>query len=137
MIQTEFPEHPLLTRLIAEGYESFAASALQERREAQWPPFSRLAMLRAEAKDANLLAAFLEAAAQRGKALNEPGIKILGPASALMARRADYFRAHLLVETLSRGDLQRFLARWLPAVEDVPGAKGMRWSIDVDPLEVD
>jgi len=137
LIQTEFPEHPLLTRLIAEGYESFAASALQERREAQWPPFSRLAMLRAEAKDPGLLAAFLEAAAQGGKGLNEPGIKILGPASALMARRADYFRAHLLVETLSRGDLQRFLARWLPAVEDLPGAKGMRWSIDVDPLEVD
>jgi primosomal protein N' (replication factor Y) len=137
LIQTEFPEHPLLTRLIAAGYDSFAASALQERRDAQWPPFSRLAMLRAEAKDPNLLAAFLEAAAHRGKALNEPGIKVLGPASALMARRADYFRAHLLIETLSRGDLQRYLARWLPAVEALPGAKGMRWSIDVDPLEVD
>jgi primosomal protein N' (replication factor Y) len=137
LIQTEFPEHPLLTRLIAEGYESFAASALQERREAQWPPFSRLAMLRAEAKDPNRLAEFLQAAALRGSRLNEAGIKILGPASALMARRADYFRAHLLIETLSRGDLQRYLARWLPAVEDLPGAKGMRWSIDVDPLEVD
>jgi primosomal protein N' (replication factor Y) (superfamily II helicase) len=137
LIQTQFPEHPLLTRLIAEGYESFAESALQERREAQWPPFSRLAMLRAEAKEPSRLAEFLQAAALRGTRLNEPGIKILGPASALMARRADYFRAHLLIETLSRGDLQRYLARWLPAVEDLPGASGMRWSIDVDPLEVD
>jgi len=33
MIQTEFPEHPLLNRLIAEGYEGFAVSALEERRE--------------------------------------------------------------------------------------------------------
>ncbi len=137
LIQTEFPEHPLLTRLIAEGYESFAASALQERREAQWPPFSRLAMLRAEAREPQRLAEFLQTAAERGTRLNEPGIKILGPASALMARRADYFRAHLLIETASRGDLQRYLTRWLPAVEDLPGAKGMRWSIDVDPLEVD
>jgi primosomal protein N' (replication factor Y) (superfamily II helicase) len=137
LIQTEFPEHPLLTRLIAEGYESFAESALQERREAQWPPFSRLAMLRAEAKEPNRLAEFLQAAALRGTRLNEAGIKILGPASALTARRADYFRAHLLIETLSRGDLQRYLARWLPAVADLPGAQGMRWSIDVDPLEVD
>jgi primosomal protein N' (replication factor Y) (superfamily II helicase) len=137
LIQTQFPEHPLLTRLIAEGYESFAESALQERREAQWPPFSRLAMLRAETKEPGRLAEFLQAAALRGTRLNEPGIKILGPASALMARRADYFRAHLLIETLSRGALQRYLARWLPAVEDLPGASGMRWSIDVDPLEVD
>jgi primosomal protein N' (replication factor Y) len=137
LIQTGFPEHPLLTRLIAEGYESFAASALQERREAQWPPFSRLAMLRAEARDPGRLAEFLKAAALRGTRLDEAGIKILGPASALMARRADHFRAHLLIESSSRGDLQRYLARWLPAVENLPGAKGMRWSIDVDPLEVD
>jgi primosomal protein N' (replication factor Y) len=137
LIQTEFPEHPLLTRLIAEGYESFAASALQERREAQWPPFSRLAMLRAEAKDQSRLAEFLEAAARIGTRLNEAGVKILGPADALMARRADYFRAHLLIETSSRGDLQRYLTRWLPGVEELPGTQGMRWSIDVDPLEVD
>jgi primosomal protein N' (replication factor Y) len=137
LIQTQYPEHPLLTRLIAEGYESFAASALEERREAQWPPFSRLAMLRAEAKDRRRLSDFLQAAAERATSLNEPAIKVLGPATALLARRADYFRAHLLIETASRGDLQRFLARWLPAVEELPGAQGMRWSIDVDPLEVD
>ena len=137
LIQTEYPEHPLLTRLISEGYESFAASALEERREAHWPPFSRLAMLRAEAKDRDRLAEFLQIAAERGLRLNEPGVKILGPASALLARRADYFRAHLLLETASRAELQRFLARWLPAIEDLPGAQGMRWSIDVDPLEVD
>ncbi len=64
MIQTQYPEHPQLTRLIAEGYESFAASALAERREAGWPPYSRLALLRAEAKDRSGLDAFLHAAAR-------------------------------------------------------------------------
>src|SRR3984957_15217955 len=59
LIQTGFPEHPLLNRLLTEGYEGFAASALEERREAGWPPFSRLAMLRAEAKDSVGLDAFL------------------------------------------------------------------------------
>jgi primosomal protein N' (replication factor Y) len=137
LIQTEYPEHPLLTRLISEGYESFAASALEERREAHWPPFSRLAMLRAEAKERSKLADFLQTAAERGLHLHEAGIKILGPASALLARRADYFRAHLLIETATRAELQRYLARWLPLIEDLPGAQAMRWSIDVDPLEID
>jgi primosomal protein N' (replication factor Y) len=137
LIQTQYPEHPLLTRLIAEGYESFARSALEERREALWPPFSRLAMLRAEARDERRLADFLRAAAALGCSLNEPGVKVLGPASALLARRADYFRAHLLIESATRGDLQRFLAHWLPGVEDLRGIQGVRWSIDVDPLEVD
>jgi primosomal protein N' (replication factor Y) len=142
MIQTEFPEHPLLNRLTAEGYESFAASALEERREAGWPPYSRLALLRAEAKDSSGLDTFLRAAAQSGQALQESApkesaVKILGPAAALIARRADHFRAHLLLETALRSNLQRFLKGWLPQVDALPGPKGLRWSIDVDPLEVD
>jgi primosomal protein N' (replication factor Y) (superfamily II helicase) len=157
MIQTQFPEHPLLQRLIAEGYESFAASALAERREAGWPPYSRLALLRAEAKDRAGLDAFLRAAAESGHAINETAaresaakegavkegavkegaVKILGPATALIARRADHFRAHLLIETAVRSSLQRFLVRWLPQVDALPSVTGLRWSIDVDPLEVD
>ena len=86
MIQTEFPDHPLLTRLIHEGYEGFAVSALEERREAGWPPYSRLAMLRAEAKDTIGLDAFLRSAADKGRAFDNTAVKILGPASALIAR---------------------------------------------------
>jgi primosomal protein N' (replication factor Y) len=137
MIQTEFPEHPLLNRLINEGYERFAASALEERREAGWPPYSRLALLRAEAKDRAALDSFLRAAGRSGEELGETAVKILGPAAALIARRADHYRAHLLIETDARPTLQRFLSRWLPKVENLPGPKGLRWSIDVDPLEVD
>ena len=137
MIQTEFPEHPLLNRLISEGYESFALSALQERREAGWPPFSRLALLRAEAKDSAALDSFLRAAAEAGLSIADGALKILGPAAALIARRADHFRAHLLIETAVRSTLQRFLVRWLPKIENLPHPKGLRWSIDVDPLEVD
>jgi primosomal protein N' (replication factor Y) len=144
LIQTEFPEHPLLNRLLTQGYEGFAAGALKERREAGWPPYSRLAMLRAEAKDSAGLDAFLRAAAVCGRPLTEaagaaanPTVNVFGPASALIARRADHFRAHLLIEAAARSTLQRFLRKWLPQVEALPGPTGLRWSIDVDPLEVD
>jgi primosomal protein N' (replication factor Y) len=137
LIQTEFPEHPLLARLLAEGYDGFASSALDERREAGWPPFSRLALLRAEAKDSSGLEAFLQSAIGAGRPLHDASVRVLGPASALIARRADHYRAHLLVETGSRSTLQRFLKNWLPLVETLPGPRGLRWSIDVDPLEVD
>jgi primosomal protein N' (replication factor Y) len=137
LIQTEFPEHPLLNRLLREGYDGFAVSALEERREAAWPPYSRLAMLRAEAKDSARLDSFLRAAADCGLSLNESAVKILGPASALIARRADHFRAHLLIEAAARSTLQRFLTDWLPHVDRLKGPPGLRWSIDVDPLEVD
>jgi primosomal protein N' (replication factor Y) len=134
LIQTAFPEHPLLRRLISDGYTAFAAGALAERRAADWPPYSRLALLRAEAKDTDCLEAFLRAAAELEAA---PEVTVRGPAPALMARRADYFRAHLLIEAGARAPLQRFLSRWLPRVEALAIPAGLRWSIDVDPLEVD
>ena len=33
LIQTEYPEHPLLTSLLTAGYDGFAETALRERRE--------------------------------------------------------------------------------------------------------
>jgi primosomal protein N' (replication factor Y) len=143
LIQSAFPDHPLLRRLIEAGYDGFAASALEERREASWPPYSRLALLRAEARQTARLEEFLRAAAGRAAALgaNESpvagGIRVLGPASALIARRADHYRAHLLIESADRGALHRFLARWVVEIEALELASSMRWSLDVDPLEVD
>jgi len=134
MVQTSFPEHPLLSRLMSAGYEGFAATALDERRAAHWPPYSRLALFRAEAKDRARLDRFLEAAAGQARTIADDAVTVLGPAPALIARRADHFRAHLLLESESRRTLQRFLKRWLPLVGAAPG---LRWSIDVDPLEVD
>jgi primosomal protein N' (replication factor Y) len=136
MVQTSFPEHPLLTRLLADGYPAFAAIALEERRAAHWPPYSRLALLRAEARDTVRLNRFLEDAAACAQPLAGQ-VSVLGPATAMIARRADHFRAHLLLESPARAPLQRLLSRWLPLIERLPGPPGLRWSIDVDPLEVD
>jgi primosomal protein N' (replication factor Y) len=136
MVQTSFPEHPLLTRLIAAGYPAFAAIALEERRAAHWPPYSRLALLRAEAKDSVRLNGFLEDAAACARPIAAEVI-VQGPATAMIARRADHFRAHLLLESPSRTPLQRMLGRWLPLIEQLTGPPGVRWSIDVDPMELD
>ena len=83
----------------AKATKDSPSSALEERREAGWPPYSRLAMLRAEAKDSAALDSLL-ARRCRGRTVDRrrPS-KVLGPASALIARRADHFRAHLLIET--------------------------------------
>ncbi len=94
-------------------------------------------MLRAEAKDSAALDQFLKTAAAIGRSRADAAVKILGPAAALIARRADHFRAHLLIETAARATLQRFLAHWLPRIDELSGPPGLRWSIDVDPLEVD
>ncbi|MFO0510112.1 MAG: primosomal protein N' [Gammaproteobacteria bacterium] len=135
LIQTEHPDHPLLRGLVTGGYESFAAAALAERRDAAWPPFARLAALRASGLTAEDAIAFLEAA--RRIADHPPeGLRLLGPAPAAMARRADRHHAQLLIDAGGRSVLHRFLDAWLPQVEALPEARRVRWALDVDPLEL-
>jgi primosomal protein N' (replication factor Y) (superfamily II helicase) len=135
LIQTEFPEHPLLASLLAAGYDGFARAALDERRQAQWPPFSRLAALRASAKTRDGALGFLTAARERAETPPR-GVRLLGPVPAAMARRAGRYHAQLLIESRARPALHRFLGSWLPAVGGLRGAQRVRWALDVDPLEL-
>jgi primosomal protein N' (replication factor Y) len=137
LIQTAYPEHPLLRCLIAGGYEGFAALALEERRAAGWPPYSHLALLRADSPSRAEAFDFLRAAAAAAPAGHGQLPEILGPAPASMARRAGRHRAQLLVESRSRSALQAFLGEWVLAVSALRAPRTLRWSLDVDPAEVD
>jgi primosomal protein N' (replication factor Y) len=149
LIQTEFPDHPLLRSLLADGYEGFSRAALMERSHASWPPFSRLAAVRDSAKTAEAALAFLTEARQAGEELRAlaggvpsasrapgRGVRLLGPAPAGMAKRAGRYHAQLLVESTDRAALHRFLDAWLPALEVLPSVRRVRWALDVDPLEL-
>ncbi|MGB5103540.1 MAG: primosomal protein N' [Steroidobacteraceae bacterium] len=136
LIQTEYPEHPLLAQLVTGGYEAFAEAALVERQQARWPPFARIAILRAEATHRDGPLAFLDRARELAEALAVKGVELLGPAAAPMERRAGHFRAQLLLHAPTHSPLQRLLSAWLPEVEALPQARKVRWSIDVDPLEL-
>ena len=134
LIQTEFPGHPLLLSLLSEGYDGFARTALEERAQASWPPFSRLAAVRDSATTA---AAALEFLTEARKLARTPGnVKLLGPVPAAMAKRAGRHHAQLLVESTERGALHRFLESWLPQLEQLPSARRVRWALDVDPIEL-
>jgi len=136
LIQTEYPEHPLLAQLVTGGYDAFADAALQERREALWPPFARIAVLRAEAAQRDAPLAFLDRARDMAQSLAAAGIEVLGPAAAPMERRAGHYRAQLLLHGQNHAQLQRLFSRWLPAIEELPEARKVRWSLDVDPQEL-
>jgi primosomal protein N' (replication factor Y) len=133
LIQTEYPDHPLLQSLIAGGYEGFAATALREREAAQWPPYGRLALLRASAVTAAAALDFLNAA--RAVAPAMAGVRLLGPVAAAMARRAGRYYAQLLLDSRERGPLHRLLDQWLPLVAELPQARRVRFALDVDPID--
>jgi primosomal protein N' (replication factor Y) len=135
LIQTQYPEHPLLRSLLSGGYEGFAAAALVERAAARWPPFGRLAVLRASTRSSSGALAFLTAARQLAPAA--ASVRLLGPVAAAMARRAERYHAQLLVESAERGPLHRFIADWLPQVDSLARAQRVRYALDVDPIDIE
>jgi primosomal protein N' (replication factor Y) len=135
IIQTHHPEHPLLTQLVRDGYPAFAAAALQERREAGLPPFTSMALLRAEATDSEAPRTFLEQACALAENLRAASLQLWGPVSAPMERRAGRYRAQLLLQSAQRRDLQQLLSVWVPRLHQLASARRVRWSIDVDPVD--
>ncbi len=133
LIQTQCPQHPLLNILVRDGYAEFASAALQEREAAGWPPYTALALLRAEAADESLPVKFLERARRLAGQVDE--VAILGPVAAPMPRRAGRYRAQLLVQG-PRSALRPFLSGWAPQLAEIDGARRVRWSLDIDPVDL-
>ncbi len=136
VIQTHHCQHPALIRLINEGYGSFARLLLAERKLAAMPPFTHLALIRAEATRREHPQAFLSALRQTGQALHHHGIKLLGPMPSPMEKKAGRFRFQLQVESARRNAMQRFLQALVSEMDTHPLARKVRWSVDVDPLEL-
>jgi len=140
-IQTTSPGHALYAALAKHDYEAFAQAQLDERRAAGLPPFTHLALVRAEARETAAATAFLrEAAGQlKEQVQDRPGdVRVYPPVPPAMARVADVERVQMLVESRSRPALQRTLAAWLPGLVDLHRRhRGViRWAVDVDPLAI-
>ncbi len=136
LIQTHVPDHPLLKLLIEKDYAHFARATLQERQEAELPPYAHLALLRSEAIDKQAPMTFLEAARGLAEGIGHEGVWLLGPIPAPMERRAGRSRAQLLLQANNRADLHRLLQRWAPQLEGLKEGRKARWSLDVDPVEL-
>jgi primosomal protein N' (replication factor Y) len=136
LLQTHQPQHPLLRILIERGYDALTGALQDERRRAGLPPYAHLALLRAEAPQEGIALDFLQQARAGLIAGNAAGVDALGPAPAGMQRRAGLFRAQLLLRSSSRASLHRCLQGWLPEVEALPSPRTLRWSLDVDPIDL-
>ncbi|RLA04668.1 MAG: primosomal protein N' [Gammaproteobacteria bacterium] len=135
IIQTCHPDHPLLQLLINQGYPAFAHAALAERKDAQMPPVTRMALLRAEAPSADTAMSFLESVAERINATGIRSVETWGPVPATMERRAGRYRAQLVLQSSQLGELQRLLSNVVRQLETAKEARRVRWSVDVDPAD--
>ncbi len=136
VLQTRHPDHPLLLTLLQDGYQAFAKQALQERQLASLPPCSYQAIFRAQSLNAQTVQTFLQQVIEISQPLLTAEIMLLGPAPAPMTRRAGMIRFQLLVQSRQRKQLHFFLDQLVPQINSVKQSKQVKWSLDVDPLDL-
>ncbi len=133
LIQSRFAEHPLLQTLLRDGYQRLARLLLAERQAAGLPPYTYLALLRAEHADPQRARLLLREWGQVLQGLCDSGVHVAGPWPAMMEKRAGFYRFDLQVKSPSRSALQKTLARFCAYAETQKLPKDLRWSLDVDP----
>lgn len=138
LIQTYQPEHHVFRAVQAHDYEGFYERELEQRRQAGYPPFTRLALVRltgvqeeAVGREAQNLAGALKKSLAKDAAL-AAHVRVLGPAPAGLARLKGRFRWQLLLKSYGRPALEQTLAQvrnlWRP-----PNRDRLSLTLDVDP----
>jgi primosomal protein N' (replication factor Y) (superfamily II helicase) len=133
LLQTRHPEHPLLGQMLGGDYLSLAGHLLDEREAAALPPATALALLRAEAHQAELPRDFLKQAAGL---LRSSAVELAGPIPAIMSRRGGYWRFQLWLQAPERASLANLIQARLPDLAALPLARKVRWHVDMDPIEL-
>ncbi|MFM7460818.1 MAG: primosomal protein N', partial [Burkholderiales bacterium] len=103
LIQTRFVEHPVYQAVASHNYAAFVSAALAERRLMHLPPYSYLALLRTESRDAGALDSFLSSAQQHAHSVlaastrtgGAGGLRVWEPVTANLERKAGYVRKQL------------------------------------------
>jgi len=132
LVQTSYPDHPLLQDLVHNGYQHFARQALIERKQARLPPFSFQALIRAEANYPSYPEKFL-------RTLTEQTLincEFAGPVPAAMEKKAGKFRYHLILQSKSRKELHIAILQLLTVIQKNEFYHKVRWSLDIDPIDL-
>lgn len=143
LVQTRNPDHPLFLQLFSAGYSAVADTLLARREATGLPPFSMLILVRADGRsEADALgflgrvAEALERAFPVSPGMPQRTLLATGPFPAPLARKAGTHRAQLLLEMPRGGPLRARLTRVEASIRDVKVPRGVRWSVDVDPIEM-
>jgi primosomal protein N' (replication factor Y) len=136
MLQTHYPDHPLLLLLLARGYHEYARSLLLERQQTAMPPYGYLLLVRAEARDLSNAENFLHTLRQQAVSLPGLEAQFVGPIPAPLQRKRGFYRAQMLVSCPNRSAAQQAAEILVARAEALPEGKRLRWSLDVDPQDM-
>ncbi|MFT5760694.1 MAG: primosomal protein N' (replication factor Y), partial [Alteromonadaceae bacterium] len=135
-IQTSQPQHEFWQNIIKHGYAFTAHKILAERKMMAMPPTGSLCVIRAESQDESLAMQFLSEVSGIFHQATQHEVIVMGPVPAIMERRAGRYRAQLLLLSQQRKPLHQLLDHFMQAIGSLKLTRKVRWSIDIDPLDL-
>ncbi|BGI50829.1 MAG: primosomal protein N' [Arsenophonus endosymbiont of Ceratovacuna japonica] len=137
ILQTHYPDHPLLSTLLQKGYNAFAIEILEERCDVFLPPYSSHVLINSEDYNNQSALNFLNKLRKyiEQYCICSSQLLLIGPKPAIKVKIAGRFRWNLLFQHPSRLYLQQFLSYLIPTIIKYPESKKVKWSINVDPIE--
>lgn len=136
-IQTFHPEHPFMNQICAQNYSQLASELLSQRQTAHLPPFSHLALIRANHTQMDLPETFLMQTQQDlKKQYAGSTIQIKGPVPSPFHKRQGRYHYQLLLQADDRKSLHKAISYSAFLLESSKLGKKLRWSLDVDPIDM-
>jgi primosomal protein N' (replication factor Y) len=140
IVQTCVPEHPVIQTALSQNWRAFASHELSIRDRSSFPPYSRLILIRALAREETICArALLKLRTMLRTA--DPLLDLLGPAPAIVLKVENQFRYTMLVRSRRESDPsgQRLRSAVRKSLENFRKEKpepGVTLEVDVDPQSV-
>jgi primosomal protein N' (replication factor Y) len=137
IIQTHQPNHYTLQHVVDHDFRTFYEHEMAERKELDYPPFSRLVLVEFKGPKEDHVCQQAESFARMLKAANGT-FTILGPAPAVIGKINNQYRWHIILKTLkstdpSGGNLRSVLRTIVHRFDDRK-KNTVRLIIDVDPV---
>ncbi|GHV16299.1 hypothetical protein AGMMS49938_16180 [Fibrobacterales bacterium] len=160
IVQTFCPENPVIQFAVKHDFVGFAKWELEERKEAFYPPFGKIAQIKMQVQNEKKLVEGAEklkevlmkagasvlndlnaggggsdalsagGAGAGGNALSAGAVQILGPVEPFVSKVQNQFRRHIMVKASSASALKNAIKTALSNPEFTPFAKAMEIRID-------
>lgn len=137
-LQSHYCDHPLLQVITRGGYSEFSTAMLEERKQLKMPPYTHLALFRADAIRPGDSEQFLQKVRRLAEQILVPSANTIyiGPLPGAIEKRRNHYRFTLLINSVNRADLATGLKQLCNVLDQSRIARNVKWSLDIDPQEM-
>jgi primosomal protein N' (replication factor Y) len=132
VVQTRQPESPIILCALRHDVAAFLNHESALRKELNYPPYSRLALVRFEGLDEDLVSSEAGRVARLTQQALGPQVRLSGPAPAPITRIRKRWRYRFLLKSADRQKLREVLVTVSRCAVD----RRVRLIIDVDPMNM-